>query len=87
MVESKLGKLECEGLTGYTMQNFRFSGREIETQHTFHIRLHKKAPFGVVSARVNRETTRDGQPFTTATRTYTLTEFGEGAQSELPDHN
>ena len=43
-VESKLGKLECEGLTGQTHLK---SGNE-EVDVTYTVRLHDRAPFGVV---------------------------------------
>ena len=84
VVESKLGKLECEGLTGSTVQQFP---REFESQRTFHIRLHKKAPFGVVFFRMDSEATRSAQPQRTTTITLKLSDFGEDADSELPDHN
>ena len=87
VVESKLGKLECEGLTGSTVFSWRRRQREAETQSTYHMRLHKKAPFGVVSARIHSETTIDGQPSRTETITLKLSDFGEDQESELPDHN
>ena len=86
VVESKLGKLECEGLTGSTVFTW---GRqdELETQLTLHVRLHKKALFGVVSTRMDTETTVNGQPFRNSTITLKLSDFGEDADSQLPDHN
>ena len=67
--------------------NRSYRQHEIETQLTFHIRLHKKAPFGVVTARIHSETTVDGKPARSGTVPLKLFDFGEGAQSELPDHN
>ena len=89
VIKSKLGKLACEGLTGYINYG-RWRGRdggEWEGGLNVHIRLHKKAPSGVVSARMHSEMTSNGQPMFDGTFTFKLSDFGEGAESELPDHN
>ena len=85
VVDSKLSKLECEGLTGYT--EYKSADGRMEIQSTHHIWLHKKALFGVVSARIKSETTLNGQPYLNWTATLKLSDFGEGAESELPNHN
>lgn len=78
-VDSKLGKLDCEGVSGYT--NCKGSSLEIKT--TFKTRLHKKAPFGVVSTVMTIETNEVWFKFLKIT--LTLKEVGKKAKSELPD--
>src|SRR5262249_5549019 len=57
LVESKLGALECEGVTGW----IEYQEGDLHTRATFETRLHEEAPFGVVSSRMRFEVTRDGK--------------------------
>jgi hypothetical protein len=82
LVESKLGALKCEGVTGW----IEYKEGDLHTKATFETRLHKKAPFGVVSARVRFEVKRDGKVQETIDATLTLTDFGKDAKTALPDH-
>ena len=82
VVESKLGKLECEGLTGHN----RFGDDQMEINVTYHTRLHAKAPFGVVTCRMDFEEKRDGNVQETGYLTLKLADFGEDAQSDLPGY-
>jgi hypothetical protein len=82
LVESKLGVLECEGLTGW----MEYQEGDLHTKATFETRLHEKAPFGVVSSRMRFEMTRDGKVQRTIDATLKLTEFGRDAETALPDH-
>lgn len=70
VVESGLGELECDGLRGEmtALEKFRFS---------YTLRLHKEAPFGVVTCRSvqGRYTT-----------TLKLVEIGKDAESALPSY-
>jgi hypothetical protein len=70
VVESGLGALECETLRGRmtALEKFRF---------TYTLRLHKNAPFGVVSCRSVQG------PRTT---TLKLVEIGKDAESALPSY-
>jgi hypothetical protein len=78
-VDSKLGRLACEGVSGKT----EYMGRFGTTRATVQLRLNEKAPFGVVQARVDSETERDGQ-VRKSTATYKLADVGTGATSALP---
>ena len=82
-VESSLGKLECKGVTGTT--EYTASGRENAV--TFTNRLHKKAPFGIVSTVMQLEISRDGQIQQNIKMQITLSMVGKDATSELPDLN
>jgi hypothetical protein len=77
-IDSKLGKLACEGVSGKT----EYMGRFGTTRASMQLRLNEKAPFGVVQARVESETERDGQ-VRRSTTTYKLAEVGTGATSAL----
>jgi hypothetical protein len=82
VVESKLGKLSCEGLTGSAkFDNQR--GQAVDL--TLESRLHPKAPFGVVSSRWTMKITGDGKPAGEMTWNLRLSDLGEDAKSELPD--
>jgi hypothetical protein len=80
-IESALGKLDCEGITGLI--------REKQEEETFEIivenRLHKKAPFGVVSSRMQMTAKKGNESLGSAVMTLNLKEFGTGAKSEMPD--
>jgi hypothetical protein len=82
MVASKLGRLECEGVTGKLMQETRPRGGS--SKSTFEARLHKKAPFGTVTRRWQLDFVRDNKVVSTFTSASTLVDFGTGAKSELP---
>jgi hypothetical protein len=77
-VSSKLGSLVCDGVSGW----IQFREGKINTKVTFETRLHKDAPFGVVSTRMFFEVTSDSPPYTIDS-TATLVEVGGGAQSIL----
>ena len=83
IVESSLGKLECKGVTGTT--EFPIGGRKNVV--TFTNRLHKKAPFGIVSSEMQIAVSRDGQAERNMTMRITLSKVGKDAKSELPDSN
>jgi hypothetical protein len=82
LVESKLGPLQCEGVTGW----IQYQEGDLHTKVTFETRLHEKAPFGVVSARMQFEVKRDGKVQHTIDATLNLTDFGRDAETALPDH-
>lgn len=83
IVESKLGKLKCAGVTGYV--------EYVEGVHkkkaTFETRRHTNAPFGVVSTKITFEGERDGQLEQKAVITFKLKEVSKDATSDLPDAN
>lgn len=82
-VESKLGKLSCAGLTGQTTfkEGSATNAVKLET------RRHAKAPFGVVTSKMAIEILRDGEVTGAAKMNFTLSDFGDGAKSELADNN
>jgi len=79
-VESKLGKLQCEGVTG-TLE-FKLAHGEV-IKCALENRLHPDAPFGVVSARWMIESPRrmEGK----MDWTMKLIDFGDKAVSDMPD--
>ena len=76
---AKLGKLECEGVTG----KHTFKQREEEITYTATTRLNDKAPFGVVSSRYEFEIKRDGQS-RKGRLTLEVADVGGEAETELP---
>lgn len=84
VVESKLGKLACEGVTGQTKPAPPRGGQGV-WHGTYLTRLHPKAPFGVVSARVEYELKRGGQVQRSRSLTLKLADAGTSAVSALPD--
>src|SRR5262245_56351211 len=82
LVESKLGALKCEGVTGW----IQYKEGDVHMKVTFETRLHEKAPFGVVSCRMQFEMTRDGKVQQTVDATTKLVDFGKDAKTALPDH-
>jgi hypothetical protein len=79
-IDSPLGRLKCEGLTG------RAHVREddgYEEDLTYQIRRHKDAPFGVVSCRIECRVSRAGEKLDKVTYELKLTGVGKGAESEL----
>jgi hypothetical protein len=82
LVESKLGALKCEGVTGW----IQYQEGDLHMKATFETRLHERAPFGVVSSRLQFELKRDGKIQRTIDATAKLIDFGTGATTALPDH-
>ncbi len=82
IVESKLGKLKCEGTTG----TVTFKERQNNNTVKYETRLHEKAPFGVVWTSLNVKVERDGEVREEVKMELTLSEHGMGAKSELPDN-
>jgi hypothetical protein len=82
-VESKaLGKLKCEGVSGsVTYEDRRKNEVSIET------RLHKSAPFGVVSSSFDLKSERNGVLSAEVEMKLTLKTVGKDAKSKLPDNN
>jgi hypothetical protein len=80
-VESKLGKLECEGVQG----TLEFPRKEKDSmQCKLESRLNPDSPFGVVTARwINRlpELPKPG----TLEWNLKLIDYGDGAKSQIPD--
>lgn len=81
VVDSKLGKLECKGVSGYT----EFKDRGKDSRATFETRRHEKAPFGVVSTVIKFARERNGELKQEADMKFTLKETGTDATSDLPD--
>ena len=95
-VDSKLGKLACEGVSGV----LEFKEQRTTIRITPETRLNAKAPFGVVGSRWTIErgmeagTKSEGDAKTKQIAkirssrqewNLKLTDFGDGAKSELPD--
>jgi hypothetical protein len=82
-IESPLGKLECDGLTG------RAHVREddgYEEDLLYQIRRHKDAPFGVVSCRIECQVSKDGKLHDRVIYELKLTGVGKNAESELREY-
>ena len=86
-VESKLGKLTCEGVRG--VLEFNDPIAMIRSTTTIETRLHAKAPFGVVSSRWTIEETWKAETKPDhgmkMVWDFKLVDLGDGAKSELPD--
>ena len=82
LVESKLGALKCEGVTGW----IQYKEGDVHFKVTFETRRHEKAPFGVVSCRMQFEMKRDGKVLQTVDATMKFIDFGKDAKTLLPDH-
>lgn len=80
-VESKLGKLDCAGVVG----THKFMTGQEQVNIKQETRLHDKAPFGVVSSRMEFKVEREGAPQHGGVITLTLLEITQGARSELPE--
>jgi len=80
-VDSKLGKLKCERVSGY--KKFKVQG--VEWKARLITSRHKKVPFGVVSSDIVMETEETAQIGVDLKWTLTLKEIGKNAKSELPD--
>ncbi len=83
IVVSKLGELSCSGLTG----NTEFAERTTNNKVAFETRRHKKAPFGVVTSRMEIDVQRDGNVTESLVLSLAIQDVGEDVESELPDHN
>lgn len=81
VVETKLGKLKCEGLTG----SFTFGDDAAEARITYTTRLHEKSPFGVVTCSMDYEVSRGGRIHEEGTIKFTFAESGTGAESKIPE--
>lgn len=82
LVESKLGALKCEGVTGW----IQYKEGDVHMKVTFETGLHEKAPFGVVSSRMQFEMKRDGNVLQTVDAKAKLIDFGVDSQTALPDY-
>jgi len=83
-IDSKLGKLECAGVSGeYEVE----SGNGITGSVTYENRLHDKAPFGLVTALWRFEGRKNGQVTESGTFKLTLADTSTTALSKLPDKN
>jgi hypothetical protein len=82
-VESKLGKLACEGQSG----NLELKGnRDMVFKARLETRLHDDAPFGVVGSRWTMEVTeKDGKGSMKMDWNLKLIDVGDKATSEIPD--
>jgi hypothetical protein len=88
VVESKLGKLPCKGFKGTQHVEFPAPDGSFEAPLETEVRLHEKAPFGVVTFQFfTYEPGAGGQLGDRIKGTLTLNDFGTGAQSALPEKN
>ena len=79
-IDSKLGKLECEGQTGTRVLE---PSKDYTSEVTYETWLHEKAPFGVLACRITVKTFHNGEYLRTFTMSALLVEVGKGAKSEL----
>lgn len=81
-VDSKLGKLSCEGL----LAQARFeTGLRENNEFTWMHRMHPSAPFGVVAYEFERKFVKEGEVTKTVMWKLKLVDFGKDAKSKLPD--
>jgi hypothetical protein len=83
LIEGKLGRLECAGLTGEANVQEE-EGYELAL--SYKIRRHAKAPVGVVAYEVKCRVSRQGKPHGESTIRLELSDYGTGAESELPGY-
>lgn len=77
-----LGKLKCAGVSGtVTYEDRRKNVVAMES------RLHKSAPFGVVSSKMDVKVERNGELAQEVVITLALKSVGKDAKSALPDSN
>ena len=81
VVETKLGKLSCPGVIGCL--EFE-EGPNRTVQIKMETRLHPKAPFGVVASRWVTVPETKEEAAVKKTVNFTLSDFGDGAKSEMP---
>jgi hypothetical protein len=80
LVESKLGKLECEGISAHERTTDR-----VTLDSRYVIRLHRDAPFGVVTWEAEMKLDLNGNSLGTMTTKATLSDFGKDAKSAIPE--
>ena len=80
-LDSKLGRLECEGISA--QEKTDQAGTSLDSTYT--IRLHEKAPFGVVAWEGETKVSKDGQSLGTMSLKLKLSDFGKDAKSSIPD--
>jgi hypothetical protein len=82
-IESKLGKLPCEGIQGTLV--FALKGTD-DVKCTFENRVHAKSPFGVVTSRWTLQMPGP-KPSNAGSLEWTLklADFGENAVSKMPE--
>ena len=80
LVESKLGSRECLGVSAEE----KIEGG-VTANSKYVIRLHKDAPFGVVTWDAEMNLERDGMALAKMTTTATLSDFGKDAKSVIPE--
>ncbi len=76
VIDTKLGKLKCEGWKGVESKE--------GTVFTTETRLHKKAPFGVVIFRYEKQRMRNGRASGKRNSNLKLADYGQNAKSGLP---
>lgn len=79
-IDTKLGKLECDGITA----NNVYKQGEATTTVQFETRLHDKAPFGVVTSKMQYDS-KHGDNEEKGTLALNLDDIGQDAKSSLPD--
>lgn len=82
-IDSPIGKLKCDGLTG------RAHVREddgYEEDLTYRIRRHPYAPFGVVSCRIECQVSKDGKLHDKVVYELKLIGVGKNAECELREY-
>ena len=84
-ITSKLGERECAGITA--SEHTDDLTRRTASDSKYTLRLHKDAPFGVVTWEHDVTATAGDQVLSTMTTTLKLSDFGKGAKSEMPDSN
>jgi len=83
VVDSALGKLECDGLVGHV----RTQHDKLDAHMIYELRLHETAPFGVVSVKIKLDIQSGGKVIAKGTfMNLKLIALGTDAKSELPGH-
>ena len=82
-IDSRLGKLDCKGVTGSTQ--FKLGSQD--QKYSFTSRLNDKAPFGVVACELKIEITQNGQQQGTGTLTFKAAKVGKDAVTGIPNTN
>jgi hypothetical protein len=81
-IDGKLGELDCKGITA-SEKIEQDGGFTIDS--TYSLRLHDKAPFGVVAWEADMKVVQDGQALGTMNSKLKLVDFGNDAKSVIPD--
>ena len=79
---AKLGKLDCEG----EIAAYEFDQGESKMKVIYEHRLSEKAPFGVVGTKLKFQVERNGNVDVEGEATFTLTDVGTTALTELPNN-